>query len=62
MENKSPEYNNLYKTYVLNFINRKVIPNEKIYKLFLLKMKDGMRIIKMIFYYSLHKYKIMNLF
>ena len=29
MENKSPEYNNIYKTYVLNFINRKVIPNEK---------------------------------
>ena len=29
MENKSPEYNNIYKCYVLNFINRKVIPNEK---------------------------------
>ena len=29
MENKSPEYNSIYKTYVLNFINRKVIPNEK---------------------------------
>ena len=28
-ENKSPEYNSIYKTYVLNFINRKVIPNEK---------------------------------
>ena len=29
MENKSPEYNSIYKCYVLNFINRKVIPNEK---------------------------------
>ena len=29
MENKLPEYNNIFKTYVLNFINRKVIPNEK---------------------------------
>ena len=29
MENKLPEYNSIYKTYVLNFINRKVIPNEK---------------------------------
>ena len=29
MENKLPEYNTIYKTYVLNFINRKVIPNEK---------------------------------
>ena len=29
MENKSPEYNSIYKIYVLNFINRKVIPNEK---------------------------------
>lgn len=28
MENKSPEYNSIYKCYVLNFINRKVIPNE----------------------------------
>ena len=28
-ENKSPEYNSIYKTYVLNFINRKVILNEK---------------------------------
>ena len=29
MENKSPEYNSIYKCYVLNFIKRKVIPNEK---------------------------------
>ena len=29
MENKSPEYNSIYKCFVLNFINRKVIPNEK---------------------------------
>ncbi len=29
MENKLPEYNSIYKSYVLNFINRKVIPNEK---------------------------------
>ena len=29
MQNKSPEYNSIYKCYVLNFINRKVIPNEK---------------------------------
>ena len=29
MENKSPEYNSIYKCYVLNFINRKVIPHEK---------------------------------
>ena len=29
MENKQPEYNSLYKCYVLNFIKRKVIPNEK---------------------------------
>ena len=29
MENKSPEFNSIYRTYVLNFINRKVIPNEK---------------------------------
>jgi hypothetical protein len=29
MENKSPEYNTIYKTYVLNFIERKVMPNEK---------------------------------
>ena len=29
MENKSPEYNSIYKCYVLNFMNRKVIPNEK---------------------------------
>ena len=29
MENKLPEYNAIYKSYVLNFINRKVIPNEK---------------------------------
>ena len=29
LENKSPEYNFIYKCYVLNFINRKVIPNEK---------------------------------
>jgi hypothetical protein len=29
MENKLPEYNIIYKSYVLNFINRKVIPNEK---------------------------------
>lgn len=29
MENKSPEYNSIYKCYVLNFLNRKVIPNEK---------------------------------
>ena len=28
MENKSPEYNSIYKCYVLNFLNRKVIPNE----------------------------------
>ena len=28
MENKSPEYNSIYKCYVLNFVNRKVIPNE----------------------------------
>ena len=29
MENKQPEYNSIYKCYVLNFIKRKVIPNEK---------------------------------
>ena len=29
MENKSPEYNNFYRFYVLNFIKRKVIPNER---------------------------------
>ena len=29
MENKLPEYNSIYKCYVLNFVNRKVIPNEK---------------------------------
>lgn len=29
MENKSPEYNSIYKCYVLNFIKRKVIPHEK---------------------------------
>jgi len=29
MGNKSPEYNSIYKCFVLNFINRKVIPNEK---------------------------------
>lgn len=29
MKNKSPEYSNIYRCYVLNFINRKVIPNEK---------------------------------
>ena len=29
MENKKPEYNSIYKCYVLNFIKRKVIPNEK---------------------------------
>ena len=29
MENKPPEYNSIYKCYVLNFIKRKVIPNEK---------------------------------
>ena len=29
LENKSPEYSSIYKCYVLNFINRKVIPNEK---------------------------------
>ena len=29
MENKLPEYNNIYKCYVLNFINRKVLPNER---------------------------------
>ena len=29
MENKLPEYNELYKSYVLDFANRKIIPNEK---------------------------------
>ena len=29
MVNKLPEYNSIYKYYVLNFINRKIIPNEK---------------------------------
>ena len=29
LENKSPEYNSIYKCYVLNFLNRKIIPNEK---------------------------------
>ena len=29
MENKSPEYNSIYKCYVLNFIKRKGIPHEK---------------------------------
>ena len=29
MENKSPEYNDMFNVYVLRFIRRKVIPNEK---------------------------------
>ena len=29
MENKTPEYSNIFKCYILNFINRKIIPNEK---------------------------------
>ena len=29
MENKIPEYNDMFKVYVLKFIRRKVIPNEK---------------------------------
>jgi len=29
MENKLPEYNSIYKCYVLNFIDRTIIPNEK---------------------------------
>ena len=29
MVNKIPEYNSIFKYYVLNFINRKIIPNEK---------------------------------
>ena len=29
MENKMPVFNDFFNTYVLNFLNRKVIPNEK---------------------------------
>ena len=40
IENKPPEYNELFKVYVLKFIDRKVIPNEKNFQLINTEYKE----------------------